>query len=56
MYVDKRLAGIQAVQTLTRVVSLNPDSVQGRLTLAQALVGANNLAGAIVTRVLGRAS
>ena len=39
----------KAVQTLTRVVSLNPDSVQGRLTLAQALVGANNLAGAIQT-------
>ncbi len=39
----------KAVQTLMRVVGLNPDSSQARLTLAQAYVGANNLESAIGT-------
>jgi tetratricopeptide (TPR) repeat protein len=37
----------KAVQTLTRVVSLNPGSVQARLTLAQAFVDASDVEGAI---------
>jgi tetratricopeptide (TPR) repeat protein len=39
----------KAVQALSRVVALNPSSVQGRLTLAQAFVNANNVASAIQT-------
>jgi len=39
----------KAVQALARVVSLNPGSVQGRLTLAQAYMNANNVEGAIAT-------
>jgi tetratricopeptide (TPR) repeat protein len=39
----------KAVQQLTRVLSLNPGSVQARVTLAQAYVDAKNLDGAIQT-------
>ena len=39
----------KAVQALSRVVTLNPSSVQGRLTLAQAFVNANNVTSAIQT-------
>ena len=41
--------GDKAVQTLTRVVGLNPGSAQARLSLAQAYVTAGNIAGAIQT-------
>lgn len=37
----------KAVQALQRVVALNPNSVQGRLALAQAYAGADNIEGAI---------
>ena len=39
----------KVIQALQRVVSLNPGSVQGRLTLAQAYIAANNLEGAITS-------
>lgn len=39
--------GEKAVQALSRVVGLNPNFLQGRLTLAQAFVSTNNLNGAI---------
>ncbi|MGE0446856.1 MAG: tetratricopeptide repeat protein [Vicinamibacterales bacterium] len=41
--------GDKAVQTLTRVVGLNPGSAQARLSLAQAQATAGNMAGAIQT-------
>jgi tetratricopeptide (TPR) repeat protein len=41
--------GDKAVQTLLRVVGLNPGSAQARLSLAQAYVTAGNMAGAIQT-------
>jgi tetratricopeptide (TPR) repeat protein len=41
--------GEKAVQTLLRVVALNPGSVQGRLTLAQAYVDARDMNAAIQT-------
>jgi len=41
--------GAHAVQTLSRVVALNPDSAQGRLALAQAYVAADDVDGAIAT-------
>jgi Flp pilus assembly protein TadD len=39
----------KAVQALSRVVNLNPNFVQGRLSLAQAFVASNNVDGAITT-------
>src|SRR5262245_12280398 len=39
----------KAVQALGRVLSQNPNSVQGRLTLAQAYAASNNVNGAIET-------
>lgn len=39
----------KAIEALTRVVNQNPNSVQGRLSLAQAFAAANDLKGAIST-------
>lgn len=39
--------GAKAVQALTRVVALNPNFVQGRLSLSQAFLATGNLNGAI---------
>lgn len=39
----------KAIQALQRVVALNPGSVQGRLTLAQAYIAENNLNAAIAS-------
>jgi tetratricopeptide (TPR) repeat protein len=41
-----------AIATLTRVVGMNPNAVQGRLALAQAYASADNLTGAIESLAL----
>ena len=48
LYLRNRDAA-KAVQTLSRVVALNPDSLQGRISLAQAYVAADDLPAAIGT-------